>query len=92
MRGTDEFTVQQLMNFLYAQEEALIEENAKDVPQMGMAYIQGNNSWLDRLAAEHRERCKKIDWLQEFRADVERKCGELFDAEQRKQAGEGTEG
>lgn len=82
-RGTQDFTVQELMDFLYSQEQELREQMAEAFPRIGEAHIAGNKVWLDRERTDFYSRSDRASKLEEFRFEIERKCGELHDRKER---------
>jgi predicted NAD/FAD-binding protein len=78
-RGTDEITVQRLMDFLYDKQESLRMLNASALPRIGEAYISGNQVWLERESKSNQARAAQMTVLEELRFEIERQCGELYD-------------
>lgn len=82
-RGTEDFTVQDLMDFLYSQEQQLRLQNEAAYENIGQAYADDNTVWLEREMKDYRDRSAAVTRLEEFRFEVERKCGELHDRRER---------
>lgn len=76
-RGTSEFNVQQLMDFLYAKEQALRQKNESSLHLIGQAFVGDQKEWLQREFQEYNVRQNEASELEGFRFRVESYCGEL---------------
>lgn len=78
-RGTDDFTVQQLINFLGEKLAAIDEELPNQHRSLGYAYMtaNGNSSNVPWHAARIQDATERRTKLQQLAWDIESQCGEL---------------
>lgn len=80
-RGTDDFTVQQVMNFIGEEIAAIdnaLPEQHKNLGYAHMGYLDHHQpATVDWHVKRIQEADKKRDQLQQLSWDIERKCGEL---------------
>jgi hypothetical protein len=93
-RGTDNYTVQQLMNFISEQMEAIDNSYPKHYHDLGCALMRNLENKeaypVNSRIFDLQELGKKRNTLQELLWNIERKCGELWDVRQREAAEQAT--
>jgi hypothetical protein len=82
-RGTDDFTVQQLMNFIGEQLATIDSRFDQMHRNLGYSFMSnGPGDFITKSRSEEITNANtKRNILQELQYEIERKCGELYDSQ-----------